>query len=232
MTDPNEELAQPATAPAAKDRTLNGKKTGGGTAKHGNGRTAKSGTTAGGQAKRGNGRAAKGGTTAGGQANGGNGRTISGETTRGRTVSGGIARGAEAKGGTAVGGSAKPRSAKARTAMTRTGKTRKIGTVRSRKATITARPVMILPDDLLERSLRAEGCRWVAGLDEVGRGAWAGPVRWASPSPRLGCRAPRACVTPSRCPKRIERPMFPLVAEWCLDWSVGHADPRSVIDGA
>ena len=32
------------------------------------------------------------------------------------------------------------------------------------------------PDLRLERALRRRGCRLVAGVDEAGRGAWAGPV--------------------------------------------------------
>ena len=32
------------------------------------------------------------------------------------------------------------------------------------------------PDLKEERRLRREGHEWVAGLDEVGRGAWAGPL--------------------------------------------------------
>lgn len=32
------------------------------------------------------------------------------------------------------------------------------------------------PDDRLERTLRAKGMRLVAGIDEAGRGPWAGPV--------------------------------------------------------
>ncbi len=32
------------------------------------------------------------------------------------------------------------------------------------------------PDLQLERTLWESGCQWVAGLDEAGRGAWAGPV--------------------------------------------------------
>jgi len=35
---------------------------------------------------------------------------------------------------------------------------------------------MRIPDLVVEQSLFANGYRWIAGLDEVGRGAWAGPV--------------------------------------------------------
>lgn len=35
---------------------------------------------------------------------------------------------------------------------------------------------MQIPDLAVERSLFADGYRWIAGIDEVGRGAWAGPV--------------------------------------------------------
>jgi len=53
----------------------------------------------------------------------------------------------------------------------------------------------------LERRLWREGWRWVAGLDEVGRGAWAGPVVSAAvilPSDRPELRAALKGVTDSK----------------------------------
>ena len=47
---------------------------------------------------------------------------------------------------------------------------------------------MKLPDLSLEEAAWAEGYRWVAGIDEAGRGAWAGPV------------AAAAVILPSNCP--------------------------------
>lgn len=77
-----------------------------------------------------------------------------------------------------------------------------------------------------ERRLWASGHRWVAGLDEVGRGAWAGPVS-------VGAAVVRAEIPVSSLPvwlrdsKQLSEDrresVFAEVARWCADWAVGHA---------
>jgi len=52
---------------------------------------------------------------------------------------------------------------------------------------------MKLPDLSLEEAAWAEGYRWVAGIDEAGRGAWAGPV------------AAAAVILPPNCPNLPQR---------------------------
>jgi len=117
-------------------------------------------------------------------------------------------------------------SAKAGSAKGRTVKTRKVSkTVRGRKTAIPALPVSSLPDDSLERSLRAEGCQWVAGLDEVGRGAWAGPVSVGVALTPVDTPCPEGMRDSKQVPEEDRETMFPLVADWCVDWSVGHAGP-------
>jgi ribonuclease HII len=78
----------------------------------------------------------------------------------------------------------------------------------------------------MERQLRKSGHQMVAGLDEVGRGAWAGPVS-------VGVvvfpfdRRPPAGIRDSKLlsePRREE--LYPLVDEWCTEWAVGHAGPE------
>jgi ribonuclease HII len=57
------------------------------------------------------------------------------------------------------------------------------------------------PGLLLERRLWRQGRQWVAGLDEVGRGAWAGPVVAAAvilPPDRRALRAALKGVTDSK----------------------------------
>jgi ribonuclease HII len=65
----------------------------------------------------------------------------------------------------------------------------------------------------------------VTGLDEVGRGAWAGPVSVgvvvfpAEGRPPVGVRDSKELTEDRR------EELFPLITAWCADWSVGHADP-------
>jgi ribonuclease HII len=81
------------------------------------------------------------------------------------------------------------------------------------------------PDDRLERSLCDEGMQLVAGLDEVGRGAWAGPVSVGvvvfpdDLVPPDGLRDSKMLTEDAR------EALYPLITQWCSAWSVGHADP-------
>lgn len=73
-----------------------------------------------------------------------------------------------------------------------------------------------------ERALWTEGVRLVAGLDEAGRGAWAGPLTVAvAVLPRdrrlYGVRDSKALTEESR-----ER-LFERVVAWVVAWGVGHA---------
>lgn len=81
------------------------------------------------------------------------------------------------------------------------------------------------PDDRWERALGDEGFGLVAGLDEVGRGAWAGPVSVGvvvfppDVTPPEGVRDSKVLTEDRR------EELFPLITDWCTDWSVGHAGP-------
>lgn len=62
----------------------------------------------------------------------------------------------------------------------------------------------------------------VVGVDEVGRGAWAGPITVGAAVVPRDRRIYK--VRDSKLLTEIEREsMFDRVAEWCLDWSIGHA---------
>jgi len=77
-----------------------------------------------------------------------------------------------------------------------------------------------------ERRLWKEGHAVVAGLDEVGRGAWAGPVSVGVAVVRTGCRRnglPRWLRDSKLLPEARREDIFDAVARWCADWSVGHA---------
>src|SRR5215469_3827890 len=85
------------------------------------------------------------------------------------------------------------------------------------------------PDLREERRLRREGHEWVAGLDEVGRGAWAGPltVGVAVVRPRVQLRSVPAWLRDSKMLSETRREeIFGAVGKWCEAWSVGHATPR------
>jgi len=80
----------------------------------------------------------------------------------------------------------------------------------------------LAPNMLVERGHWDSGDRVVAGIDEVGRGAWAGPLTVAIAVPP---QQPRIYgVRDSKLLRESEREaLFDRVAEWCEDWAVGHA---------
>ena len=84
----------------------------------------------------------------------------------------------------------------------------------------------------LEKALWKEGYKFVAGLDEVGRGAWAGPVVAAAvvlPSDLRTLRSALVGVTDSKklSPTRREA-LFPRVQEVALAIGLGGAGPAEV----
>jgi ribonuclease HII len=83
----------------------------------------------------------------------------------------------------------------------------------------------VRPNHHVERSLVEEGFELVAGLDEVGRGAWAGPVSVGVVVYPGRVRAPKGLRDSKMLTEERREALFPLVTKWCTDWSVGHADP-------
>lgn len=70
------------------------------------------------------------------------------------------------------------------------------------------------------------GHQWVAGLDEVGRGAWAGPVSVgvAVVRPGITIRSLPPWLRDSKLLAEDRREsVFGVVADWCVDGAVGHA---------
>jgi ribonuclease HII len=82
------------------------------------------------------------------------------------------------------------------------------------------------PHNRHERALCQEGFGLVAGLDEVGRGAWAGPVSVGVVVFPPGARAPRGLADSKLLAEERREALYPLIIRWCADWSVGHADPE------
>jgi ribonuclease HII len=82
------------------------------------------------------------------------------------------------------------------------------------------------PDLREERRLRSQGHECVAGLDEVGRGAWAGPITVgiAIVRPRVQMRSMPAWLRDSKMLTEARREeIFEAVGKWCQAWSVGHS---------
>ncbi len=78
----------------------------------------------------------------------------------------------------------------------------------------------------VERKLWHDGHRWVGGVDEVGRGAWAGPLSVGIAVVHAGVR-PRTLPRWLRDSKMLSEQrrelVFDDVARWCADAAVGHA---------
>ena len=74
----------------------------------------------------------------------------------------------------------------------------------------------------VERRLWAAGHEVVVGIDEVGRGAWAGPLTLGAAVVPKDRRVNK--IRDSKMLTEAEREaMFDRVASWCEAWSVGHA---------
>ena len=78
------------------------------------------------------------------------------------------------------------------------------------------------PSRTLERTLQEQGYEVIVGVDEVGRGAWAGPIMVGAavlPAARrvYGVRDSKALTEPER------EKLYSRVASWCTAWAVGSA---------
>src|SRR3712207_5972434 len=86
----------------------------------------------------------------------------------------------------------------------------------------------VVPSLSTERALWDDGCDVVVGVDEVGRGSWAGPISvGAAVLPRdkrvYKVRDSKMLTEPER------ELMYDRIAGWCATWAVGHADRKSVV---
>lgn len=89
------------------------------------------------------------------------------------------------------------------------------------------------PTTTLERQLRAEGFNCVVGLDEVGKGAWAGPLMIGAAVLRadvLDLDEPAAYMGGARDSKQIAEShrdgVFDVVARTAAAWAVGFASAQ------
>ncbi len=84
-----------------------------------------------------------------------------------------------------------------------------------------ARPTLVV-----ERAHRPADGGWVAGVDEVGRGAWAGPLSVAVAVVPGDFRPPPAALADSKAlSETVRETLWAPLGEWCAAWAVGHASP-------
>lgn len=81
------------------------------------------------------------------------------------------------------------------------------------------------PGLAVERELWAQGHEVVVGVDEVGRGSWAGPLTIGAAVLPRDRRVNK--VRDSKMLTEGEREaLFDRIARWCTTWAVGHASAR------
>lgn len=81
------------------------------------------------------------------------------------------------------------------------------------------------PTHSVERSLRRSGASVVVGLDEVGRGAWAGPVTVGAAV--TGLRRPPEGLTDSKLlTERRRGALAPVLADWVSAYALGEASAQ------
>jgi ribonuclease HII len=85
------------------------------------------------------------------------------------------------------------------------------------------------PSLRVERQLQREGFRLVAGMDEVGRGALAGPVSVGVVVIDEGCRSAPIGVKDSKLlSHQVRERLVPKIQGWATAYAVGHASPQEI----
>jgi ribonuclease HII len=79
----------------------------------------------------------------------------------------------------------------------------------------------------LEELIRAEGYRWMAGVDEAGRGPLAGPVVAGAVITTPGDRIPGVRDSKLLTPRQRER-LFQIITSRAVSWGVGIVGPREI----
>jgi ribonuclease HII len=80
-----------------------------------------------------------------------------------------------------------------------------------------------------ERALLRDGYRWLAGIDEVGRGALAGPVTVGVVLVDLSVRtAPRGLRDSKLLNPELRQVLAPKIRRWAPHHAVGHASPDEI----
>lgn len=85
------------------------------------------------------------------------------------------------------------------------------------------------PSLRVERALQRQGHRLLAGMDEVGRGALAGPVSVGVVVIDDCCRSAPVGVKDSKLlSHQLRERMVPMIQRWATAYSVGHASPDEI----
>lgn len=79
-----------------------------------------------------------------------------------------------------------------------------------------------------ERGLSRRGSTAIACIDEVGRGALAGPVTVGVVISSLDARPPRGVRDSKELSAQARRNVMPLIQQWARAWSVGHASAAEI----
>ena len=89
--------------------------------------------------------------------------------------------------------------------------------------------VRAVPTLRQERALLASGARLVAGMDEVGRGALAGPVSVGVVVVDAATRTgPKGVADSKLLTPAAREAIAPAVRRWAVAWGVGHAGPAEI----
>src|SRR5256714_4752699 len=83
----------------------------------------------------------------------------------------------------------------------------------------------LVPKLARERALWDEGHDVVVGVDEVGRGAWAGPLGVGAAVLPRDRRVYKVRDSKMLTPAERER-LFDRLTDWCVAWCVGHASQK------
>ncbi|MFK5583668.1 MULTISPECIES: ribonuclease HII [unclassified Serinicoccus] len=96
-------------------------------------------------------------------------------------------------------------------------------------ATTSRRTPSRRPSLRVERTLQREGYAVLVGMDEVGRGALAGPVSVGVVAIDPGCRsAPQGVKDSKLLAPAAREAMVPRIRRWALGHGVGHAWPEEI----
>ncbi len=87
----------------------------------------------------------------------------------------------------------------------------------------------VVPSLARERALWDEGYEVVVGVDEVGRGSWAGPISVGAAVLPRDRRVYRVRDSKMLTEDERER-LFPRLTAWCAAWAVGHASQQECDD--
>lgn len=80
---------------------------------------------------------------------------------------------------------------------------------------------MSIPDLSLERQLWNQGYKYIAGVDEAGRGPWAGPVVAGAAIFAVGCIEKLPLKDSKQMTEAQREEVFELIKEQALGWGVG-----------